>query len=646
MRPALLLVDLQADFLNAPGLEPAATSVVRQAARLLRAARAAGAPVIHVVTSIEADGRDSMPHWRSRGRFRCVRGTPGHASPSEVSARTGEMTFSKTFFSAFSAPGLDRALVETRADTLIVAGVHLHGCVRATVLDAYQRGLDVRVAEDAVGSDDPLHAAVTRRYLETRAARFMPVGALEAVLFGRDPEPLAHFSPSRLAERLFTVPVGGAGDTAAAALAARSAGETWRHLASTERARLLEAVAARFEIEAAPLARQAAVELGKPVSQGHAEVRRTGELIRRAASLGLPGVERCGPESASRRLSVGVVALITPWNNPFAIPWGKIAAALALGNTIVWKPSPPATRAAARSLELAADAGLPADAVRIVTGDDRTAAALMSDPAVDAVSLTGSSAAGWAAQEACASRRIPLQAELGGNNAAIVWTGADLARAAALVAKGAFLFAGQRCTANRRVIVGADRLEEFLEILTSAVASLVWGDPLDPRTDIGPLVSRQARERVRAAIDTAAGSAEEVRVPHGEASFPGASEGAYAPPTLVVAPPHESEIVQQETFGPVLVVERASDFDEALALAGGVPQGLVSALFAGPGPWRERFLERTRAGVLKWNASTADADAFAPFGGWKGSGVGPPERGTGDLEFYSRAQALYGAIEE
>ena len=210
MRPALLLVDLQADFLNAPGLEPAATLVVRQAARLLRSARAADVPAFHVVTSIEPDGRDSMPHWKALGRFRCVRGTPGHASPPGVSPRPGETTFSKTFFSAFSAPGLDRALEEIRADTLVVAGVHLHGCVRATVLDAYQRGLDVWVAEDAVGSDDPLHAAVTRRYLEARAARFAPVGELEELLAGRGPEPLAHFSPSRLAERLFTVPVGGA----------------------------------------------------------------------------------------------------------------------------------------------------------------------------------------------------------------------------------------------------------------------------------------------------------------------------------------------------------------------------------------------------------------------------------------------------
>ena len=123
-------------------------------------------------------GDDRMPHWKARGRWMCVRGTPGQASPSEVSPRAGETVVEKTFFSAFAGPGLDRVLGSVGADTVFVAGVHLHGCVRATILDAYQRGLEVWVAEDAVGSDDPLHAAVTRRYLEGRAARFAPAEEL------------------------------------------------------------------------------------------------------------------------------------------------------------------------------------------------------------------------------------------------------------------------------------------------------------------------------------------------------------------------------------------------------------------------------------------------------------------------------------
>jgi acyl-CoA reductase-like NAD-dependent aldehyde dehydrogenase len=340
-----------------------------------------------------------------------------------------------------------------------------------------------------------------------------------------------------------------------------------------------------------------------------------------------------------RRVPLGVVATITPWNNPLAIPWGKIGPALALGNTVVWKPAPIATRLAERSLAAACEAGLPAGAVNVVPGDHRAGASVMSDPGVDAVSLSGSSAAGWTAQEICARRRIPLQAELGGNNAAIVWTGADLDRAANLIAKGAFAFAGQRCTANRRAIIEARLFDEFLALVTGAVAALPWGDPLDPSTYVGPLVSEDARDRVASAVAGAVTAGARIRTPHAQAPR---GRGAWYPPTLVVEAPHESAIVQDETFGPVLVLERAASFDEALSLANGVRQGLVAALFSGPGPWRERFRQTAEAGVLKWNASTADADAFAPFGGWKRSGVGPPEHGPGDREFYSRLQAIYG----
>ncbi|HEY2797791.1 MAG TPA: aldehyde dehydrogenase family protein [Thermoanaerobaculia bacterium] len=629
MRPVLLLVDLQNDFLNAPGLEPAARVVIANARRLLDAARAAGVPVLHAITAVDASGRDAMPHWSTQPRLRCVRGTPGHAEPPELSPVDGEETVSKAFFSAFSATELDRALAAARADTLLVAGVHLHGCVRATVLDAYQRGLAVWIAEDAVASDDPLHAAVTRRYLEGRAARFASVTSLIARLKGHAPEDDA--DPRLVNE---------------AVRRAREANVSWSALPPGARSGILAALAERLEAdgERSELARRMAVEVGKPVSQGEAEVRRTAELLRHAAALGVapPGPVPAGSGSAFRRVPLGVVAAITPWNNPLAIPWGKLGPALALGNTAVWKPAPAATAIAGRSLELAHAAGLPDGVVRLVAGDHRAAAAVMSDPGVDAVTLSGSSAAGWAAQEICARRRIPLQAELGGNNAAIVWTGADLDRAASQVARGAFAFAGQRCTANRRAIVADALFPEFRERVLAAVASLHWGDPLDPETEIGPLVSVEARDRVAAAVAEAAAGGAQTATPHRASPDP-AGPRAWYPPTVVADAAPESAIVQEETFGPVLVLQRARTFDEALALANGVRQGLVAALFAGPGSWNERFAREAQSGVLKWNLSTADADASAPFGGWKASGLGPPEHGPGDLEFYSRLQALYGA---
>jgi alpha-ketoglutaric semialdehyde dehydrogenase len=668
MRPALLLVDLQADFLSAPGLEPPAGDVVRAAARLPEAARSDGVPVVHAVTSVAPDGNDRMPHWKAQEIWRCVRGTPGHAAPPELAPRGGETVVAKAYFSAFASEDLDHALAAVRADALILAGVHLHGCVRATALDAYERGLEVWIAEDAVGSDDPLHAAVTRRYLEGRAVRFAPgssirerwreraapvptgvpgfsAAVIDRKAVGRDgAATVAHASPRRVSETLFTVGVAGPHEAALASAAAKRGGAHWRRIPADERRRILEAFAARLETEAGELAREVAADLGKPVSLAEAEVRRAAALVRRAAALPAPAEEPRGPESAARRVPLGVVAAITPWNNPLAIPWGKLAPALALGNSVVWKPSPPATRAALRSLALAAEAGLPDGPVQLLAGDARAAVALMADPGIDAVTVTGSSAAGWAAQEACARRRIPLQAELGGNNAAIVWSGADVSAAAPAIARGAFSFAGQRCTANRRVVADARIFDELVARLTAAAGALAWGDPLDPATEVGPLISSTARDRVRAIVESAASSAAEVRVPQSAEAREKLGDGAYFPPTLIVAPPHEHDIVQQETFGPVLVVERAGSFEHALDLANGVRQGLAAALFSGPGPWRDAFRESARAGILKWNASTADADADAPFGGWKDSGLGPPERGAGDVEFYTRPQALYGGI--
>ena len=625
MKPLLLLVDLQNDFLDAPGLEPAAADVVRNAKRLLDGARALGVPVVHAVTSVAPDGGNRMPHWKALDRWRCVRGTPGHAPPPGLEPAAGESVVSKSFFSAFSSRDLDPVLAASLADTLVVCGVHLHGCVRATVLDAYERGWAVWVAEDAVGSDDPLHAAVTRRYLDGRGARFAAVGDLLARLGGSAAAPDVE---SRLR-----------GEAAAASSSARAVGQSWRAAAPEDRARPLVALAERFEADAAAFARQMAADVGKPVAQGEAEARRTAGLLRRAAAMEDGGLRPAGPESSYRRVPLGTVAVVTPWNNPLAIPWGKIGPALAFGNTVVWKPAPAAASLAARSLDAARAAGLPDGAVNIVTGDHRAAAAVMSDPGVAGVSLSGSSAAGWAAQEICARRRIPLQAELGGNNAAIVWEGADLPRAASLVARGAFAFAGQRCTANRRAIVAANLFDEFLALAAGATAALRWGDPFDPATEVGPLVSEAARDRVAAAAARAAEAGARLLTPHG--ASPG-GPGAWYPPTLVVGAPHESGIVQDETFGPILVLERAETFDAALRLANGVRQGLVAALFSGPGIGWDAFAAGAEAGILKMNGSTADADAEAPFGGWKSSGVGPPEHGPGDVEFYTRLQAIYG----
>jgi alpha-ketoglutaric semialdehyde dehydrogenase len=284
------------------------------------------------------------------------------------------------------------------------------------------------------------------------------------------------------------------------------------------------------------------------------------------------------------------------------------------------------------------------DAVQILTGDRTTAQALAADRHIDAVTFTGSGLAGYDLQEMCSRRAIPFQAELGGNNAAIVWDDADLPRAAAQIAWGAFGFAGQRCTANRRVIVSAAQAERVWRELHLAASRLLWDDPLDAATEIGPVIHPDKRDELIGQIERAQadGGAHRVTRPFEQrATEPWVQRGAYAQPVIAACDVPAHPLVQEETMGPLLVMQRAEDFDHALALCNGVRQGLAAALFTEDAELRQRFLADAQAGMLKLNTSTAGADVTLPFGGWKASGIGPPEPGPADWMFYTRMQAVY-----
>ncbi len=616
MKPALVLVDLQRDYLDDVNLEPAADSVIVAAGELLELCRARHVPVIHVYTTVRREAPDQrMPHWRRDEVWRCVEGTAGHASPPALLPRGGEPVVHKTFFSAFSTTHMAEAVAASGADTLLLCGVHQHACVRATATDAYQRGLSVLVVEEATGSHQPLGAAASRAWLQGRVAHFIHLSDVCGILdSGQWHAPQV--------------------DVMRAGVQCRTALPAWRRLPASERTAVLLRVADQLETpgEAERLARLMAGEIGKPVFEGRGEVLGAAALlrdvVRRGNMAGDPGV---------RRRPLGGVALITPWNNPIFIPLGKIGPALLYGNCIMWKPHELATTTAREVQRLVHAAGCPPGVLTLLEGDAAVARALMSGPYTDAITITGSSVAGASAQYAAALRRLPLQAELGGNNAAIVWSDADVGHAAKAIAEGAFVQAGQRCTANRRAIVADDCYERFVELLTAETARLPWGDPLDERTRIGPLVSVAQRVRVENAVRAAEQRGARVLRLRDD----GPSGEAFMAPTLVCCDAVKDSIVQQETFGPVLVLQRATTWEQALTLCNGVRQGLAAALFSASRERIEDFLERAEAGILKINQATAGADPRVPFGGWKHSGIGPAEHGDSDREFYTRVQAVY-----
>jgi acyl-CoA reductase-like NAD-dependent aldehyde dehydrogenase/nicotinamidase-related amidase len=647
MKPALLLIDLQNDYLAAAGIQPAADILISRAAALLDSCRQRKTPIVHIWTTIHRTDDRRLPHWKKLNRWQCVAGTDGHQTPEPLQTRAKETVIHKSGFNGFAGGELDAVLKKINCDAFILAGIHLHTCVRTIAAESLERGLQVFIAEDAVASNDPVYAAATRRWLAERGVEFISANEILSRLEGNAPAKLIHRSPRETKKILYEILIAGTEEIAAATLSAQNAWKIWRQTNLSSRFEILEKFAARLETAAPDLARQMAVEIGKPISHGIEEVRRAAanirDVIRRAAAFEFQNYETAG---IVRHEPLGVVALISPWNNPVAIPVGKIAPALIYGNAVIWKPAPAAAKISEVILKLLREAGVPTDAVQILNGDHTTAQKLAADENVSAVTITSSAQAGFAIQEICARRFLPLQAELSGNNAAIVWDDADLKTAAKQIAWGAFGFAGQRCTANRRVIVSAAQFENFWRELKIAAEKLHWGDPLENSTDIGPVIHAGKRDEQLELISSAQKSGAARRVEflfENRAQESWVKTGAYAQPVIVNCDEPNHPLVQEETMSPLLVMQRAENFEGALKLCNGVRHGLVAALFSNSIELQEKFLAGAQVGMLKINSATAGVDVSLPFGGWKMSGLGPPEHGEGDRLFYTRMQAVYGA---
>lgn len=668
---ALVLVDLQHDFLARPGLAPAVGVLCGRSAALLDGFRRLDLPVAHVQTWTRADGTDRMPHWVESGVTCCVEGTPGAAPPLELTPHDGELVVRKQFFNGFGgSPSLDEWLRARDASRLVVAGVYSHGCVRETAVDAYERGYEVWIADDAIATTEAVHGAVSRAWLSSRAARLLPVDEILAELGGDVPPaagsahgpgnlPVAvvdghhrtasgrrhqtHHDPCRSEQVLAHIPLGTASDVADAAAAAAAAQTRWSREPTGTRAALLERWATALDAARPELVAAIVRDVGKPRRAADDETDRAIAHIDAATALLRGAYGRpllIGDGVAACHRPVGVVGLVMPWNNPLALPVGKIAPALAFGNAAVLKPAPEGSRIALALLESLARAGAPTGLVNVVLGDREAAEALCDEPAIDAVSVTGSIATGRSMAARCAATLKPLQAELGGNNAAIVLADADLETVVPALLRGAFAFAGQRCTAIRRFVVERAAIERFETLARETLPGIALGHPDDPETEVGPLVSVAARDRVAGVVREACSDGARVVA---AGTVPTTLDGgAWLAPVVVTDVDPMSPVAQEETFGPVAVVLPAVDLDEALSIANGVPQGLVLAVCTTDERARGRVLDEGRAGIVQVGAGPLPVHPDAPFGGWKASGIGPPEHGQWDAAFYARPVAVYG----
>ncbi|HEY6809286.1 MAG TPA: aldehyde dehydrogenase family protein [Gemmatimonadales bacterium] len=457
-------------------------------------------------------------------------------------------------------------------------------------------------------------------------------------------EAFSDLNPSDPADVIALVPAGTGADARAAASAAADALPAWRARTGPARAELLHAWAGAIAARRDELATAMAREVGKPIAEARGEVARGEVILRYYAGEAVRDIGEVVPAQApgalqfSLREPLGVVALITPWNFPLAIPLWKAAPALAFGNTVVLKPAEASSRLAVLLAETAAAAGLPAGVFNVLLGTGpAVGAALLDAVPVRAVSFTGSTGVGAQVAAACARRNIRFQTEMGGKNVVIVARDADLDQAAALTAGGAMRYAGQKCTATSRAVVEAPVLDRFLEKLRAQVDALPLGPVDDPAAAVGPLISAAARTRVQRAVAEAPG----VRVtgggPPGDATF---AKGFFFTPTVLRDVPESDPVASEELFGPVLTTFAANDLDEAIAVANRTRYGLSASLFTRDLRTALAYIRKIEVGLVRVNGDTTGVEPHAPFGGHKASSSGSREQGSAAREFYTEIKTV------
>ncbi len=435
-----------------------------------------------------------------------------------------------------------------------------------------------------------------------------------------------------------------AAEARAAIEAAHEAFPGWSSLPAGQRAAIFGRAADAIESRVERVAQDMTAEMGKPLREARLEASRAAAIVRFAAGEAFRPVGEVYEPSApnqtlfTHRRPLGVVGLITPWNFPAAIPVWKLAPALIYGNTVVLKLAYEAPQTGLHIAECFAEAGLPAGVLNVLTGSGSTAGAeIVDNSLVRALSFTGSVSVGRSVRERATDRNCRVQLELGGHNPMLVLADAELDRAAEAAFAGAFWSAGQKCTATRRIYVHDAVYDDFRARFLARVAAGKVGDPADPTTEVGPLVTERALEDVLAAVKR--GEAEGGTVLTGGNRTD--DEAYLMAPTVFEEVADDAFLSCEEVFGPVTSLFRFSTLDEALARANAVEFGLAAAIFTRDLHAVQRFTHELQAGILHVNSQTAGADVHVPFGGIKSSGWGPHEQGRAAIEFYTELVTVY-----
>jgi aldehyde dehydrogenase (NAD+) len=437
-------------------------------------------------------------------------------------------------------------------------------------------------------------------------------------------------------------------DVDAAVAAAARALPAWSAMPAPLRGRHLLRAAQELEKRLAEFADLLSREEGKTITEAKGEVTRAVRLLE---YFGAGGARLGGdviPSERERlfmftvRQPVGVVALVTPWNFPIAIPAWKLAPALVCGNTVVFKPASQAPLTALRLVEVLQGTGLPKGVLNLVTGSgSKVGGPLVAHPGVRAISFTGSDDTGRAIAAVAAKRLAKVQLEMGGKNPTIVLKDADLDNAVECTLNAAFYSTGQRCTATSRAIVEKKVAGEFLDRLLAKTKALRIGDPRDPQTQMGPAIDKSQLETTLRYVEL--GRNEGAKLVYGGERLQDGplQHGHFVRPAIMTGVDPQARLAQEEVFGPLLAVMEADDFDHAVRVANQVRFGLSASICTQDLSRAFEYVQRAEAGVLMVNLPSAGIEYQIPFGGLKDSSAGPREQGPAAVQFYSETKTVY-----